>query len=551
MHRRWLVCGCVFLGTLFSTAWGQQVARVDKPAAPRAPAASGNDVLALAGRIDQYVNARLKEVGVPAAPQADDAEFCRRVHLDLVGRIPEISEVRKFLDDKAGDKRVKLVDKLLDDPAFKNHWINVWRSLLLPEVEANFEAQLFVPQFDAWLRKKVNDNTAWDQMVREVLTVPFTGQAVGPARRAGQTGEPTPDSYYLAKEAKPENLAASTSRTFLGIRIECAQCHNHPTAQWKQEQFWSLAAFFAGLQRQGQGNQQFAPVREVFDRRELAIPNDTAGRIVQAMFLDGTEPQWKHKVGPRTTLADWMVAPENPYFARAAANRVWHHFFGMGIVEPVDDMDPENPPSHPELLDDLAKSLTTHDFDLKFLMRAITASQTYQRTSAQTHKDQGDPRLFARMNVKGLTADMVFDSLAMAIGYRDPTPANQRRVNLLGAGTPRSDLTAKFNNSGEKRTETETSILQALSLMNGQVVADATSLDRSETLAGLVDSPFLTNAERIETLFLATLSRMPTAAEAERLGKYVEAGGPAKDSNKALADVFWALLNSGEFLLNH
>lgn len=547
----WLCLG-VWGICLAPMAWGQQVARVDKPVAQPPLSDQTDHAMALAAKIDQYVDARLKEAGVPAAPQADDAEFVRRVYLDLCGRIPQVYEVRGFLADKSKDKRVQLVNKLLaDSPAYRNHWVNVWRSLMLPEVDANFEAQLLVPQFDAWLRKKVTENTAWDKVVREVLTVPFTGQPVGPARRNNQDAEPMPDSYYLAKEAKPENLAASIARTFLGIRIECAQCHNHPTAQWKQEQFWSLAAFFAGLQRPNAGNNAFAPVREVMDRRELAIPNDPSGRIVQAMFLDGMEPQWKFKVGPRQTLADWVTAPDNPYFARAAANRIWAHFFGIGIIEPVDDMDPENPPSHPELLDELAKQLIAHNFDLKFLMRAIAASQTYQRTSMQTDKGQADPRLFAKMTVKGLTADMVFDSLAMAIGFKDNSDPNQRRINILGPGSPRTDLTAKFKNTGDKRTESQTSILQALSLMNGQVVADATSLERSELLASVADAPFMSTWQRIDTLFLATLSRPPTDKEAERLVKYVEAGGPEKDGKKALADVLWALLNSGEFLLNH
>ena len=158
--------------------------------------------------------------------------------------------------------------------------------------------------------------------------------------------QPTPLAFYLAKDVKPENLAASTARLFLGIRLECAQCHNHPFAQWKREQFWSYAAFFAGLGRQNQPDGSPGAIREIYDKRELAIPG--ASQVVSAAFLDGQEPNWKYRVGPRVTLADWVTAPQNPFFARAAVNRLWAYFFGTGLVDPVDDLGGQNPPSHPE-----------------------------------------------------------------------------------------------------------------------------------------------------------------------------------------------------------
>ncbi len=237
-------------------------------------------------------------------------------------------------------------------------------------------------------------------------------------------GSPTPLAYYFAKEGKPENLAASTARTFLGIRIECAQCHDHPFARWKREQFWGYAAFFGGVQKQGDGDNQFGPIREIPDRRELAIPGTE--RVVQAAFLDGGEPQWRFKVGSRVTLADWMTSAENPYFARAAANRLWAHLFGTGLVDPVDDLSDANPPSHPELLDELARQFAAHGYDLKFLLRALTATRAYQLSSdATSTTSQDDPRLFARMAVKGMTADQLFDSLAQATGLdADPNDAN-------------------------------------------------------------------------------------------------------------------------------
>ena len=203
-----------------------------------------------------------------------------------------------------------------------------------------------------------------------------------------------------------------------------------------------------------------------------------------------------------------------------------------------------------ELLDELARGFADSGFDLKFLVRAITSSRTYQLSSASTHPSQEDPRVFARMALKGLTAEQLFDSLALATGYREGRPAGPRRA-FGPFGSPRDEFRARFSDPSEKRTEHQTSILQALALMNGQFVADATSLDRSETLAAVLDSPFLDNGQRLDTLYLAALSRPVRPEEASRLLPYVNRGGPSGDQRKALADVFWALLNSSEFTLNH
>jgi hypothetical protein len=279
----------------------------------------------------------------------------------------------------------------------------------------------------------------------------------------------------------------------------------------------------------------------------MAIPG--TDRVVQANFLDGTEPRWKYKVGPRITFAEWLTSRENPFFARAAANRMWAHFFGVGIVDPVDDLgDDKAEPSHPGLLEEMGKDFAAHDFDMKYLIRAMTMTRAYQLTSAQTDPTQEDIRLFARMPVKGMTAEQLFDSVSSATGYREPRASQDPFI--FGASTPRTEFLAKFA-SQDKRTESTTSILQALALMNGKLVADATNVERSVTLAGVADAPFLDTAGKVETLFLGTLSRAPRAEERDRFVKYVEGGGPGKDKKKALADVFWALLNSSEFMLNH
>jgi hypothetical protein len=535
---------------MFRPRWGLLALGALLAAAGAAPAAPGKDNLrdarALAERIDRALAERWQRDKVTPAPLADDAEFVRRAYFDFVGRIPSVSEGRRFLKDQSSDKRVKLIEELLDSPGYVTHMTHVWRALLLPESDTNYELRYLQPSFELWLRGKFEENVSYDKIVRELVTLPFgTGRDAMQAYQDMQNpNNATPVAFYMAREGKPENLAASTARLFLGARLECAQCHNHPFARWTREQFWGLAAFYAGLQRpRGQGF--YGPISEVLDRRELTIPGTE--RVVQANFLDGTEPKWKYKTGPRVTLADWMTSKDNPYFARAAANRMWAHFFGIGIVDPVDDFNDENKPSHPEILDDLARQFADHDFDLKFLIRAIALTKAYQLTSAATDVSQDDVRQFSRMAVKGLTPEQLYDSIVQATGYRDPTPANQR---LYDFQSPRAVFVSKFA-AQEKRTEYHTSIPQALALMNSQLMADVTSLNRSETLAAVTEAPFLDTPAKVEALFLASLSRKPRPEEMERLVKYVNDGGAAKNQKKALADVFWALLNSPEFILNH
>lgn len=510
------------------------------------------DAATLAATIDRYLAAGWEANKIQPAPPASDGEFVRRVYLDLAGRIPSVAEIRAFLDDQRPDKRHRLVEQLLEGPRYVTHFTNVWRSLLLPETANNLQAGFLTPGFESWLRAKLQQNTPYDAMVRELLTVPMAGQGRNPFGQAN--GAPSPIAFYLSKEVKPENLAAAVSRLFLGVKIECAQCHNHPFAQWKRDQFWSFAAFFAGLQRQGNGD-FVAAGREMADRRELTIPGTE--RVVQAAFLDGAAPKWKYNTSARATLAEWMTRKDNPYFARAVVNRLWGYFFGIGIIDPVDEMvGGEHTASHPELLDELARQFAEHNFDLKFLIRAITASRAYQLSSLAMHTSQDDPYQFARMSLRGLSAEQLFDSIAQATGYQGATNGNPR---FFGNPGVRGRFLTQFANASDKATEVQTSILQALSMMNGVVTAAATDLERSETLAALLDAPFMDTAERIETIYLATLSRKPTPREASRMVLYVEKGGSAGDSstdkdknyNRALADVFWVLLNSGEFFLNH
>jgi len=504
-----------------------------------------DDAVHLAAQIDEVISRRWQAEQVVPAPPADDAAFIRRVSLDIAGKIPAVSDLHEFLDDASPDKRRKLVEHLLDSPAYVAHFSNVWRSVMLPEAASNLEVRFLVPGFEAWLRKQLAANTSFDALVREILTVPVDPRlAANPFQP--QT-EVTPVGFYQAKQLKPENLAAGTARMFLGVRIECAQCHDHPFDDWKREQFWGYAAFFAGVERDQNGAKgALDAIRELFGSRELAIPG--TDRKVAPTYLDGAQPKIKFRDSPRGVLADWMISDRNTYFARTAVNRLWGHFFGIGIVNPIDDFTADNPPSHPELLDELAREFAAHKFDFKFLIRAITASRTYQLSSRQTHKSQENPRLFACMALKGLSGEQLFDSIAQATGYHEPY-GNRNPAGMMN-NTPREEFVQMFDNGRDTIIEQQTTILQALSMMNGQFVSDATGLEKSATLSAVAEFPLMTPAERIEALYLAALSRKPRAEELDRLVNYVETGGAAKDPKKALSDVFWALLNSSEFLFN-
>jgi hypothetical protein len=489
----------------------------------------------LAQRIDALLARQQAAVQVTPAPLASDAEFLRRVTLDLAGRIPYAHETQAFLTDARTDKRARVIEQLLAGSGYAAHFTQFWRGVLLPEASASIEGRVLAPGFEAWLQQKLTADTSWDRVVQELLTLPISAER-GQLQR-GNLGQVSPSAFYAAKEAKPENLAASTARALLGVQLECAQCHNHPFAAWTREQFWSLAAFFAGIERTGPT--AFQPLREIVERRELAIPGTE--RVVQATFLDDQEPQWKHRTSARIALADWVTAPANPYFAKATVNRLWGALFGVGIVDPVDDFNDNNAPSHPAVLDELARAFVASGFDLKYVLRTLALTSAYQRSSAQN--PPSDLRWFARHPVRSLTGAQLFDSLSVATGYV-PSPAEARNP----FDSTRIRFLTNFAAS-QRPTEAQTSILQALTLMNGQFVAGATgtpSLEQGRTLQALLafEQP---TADRIDTLYLTALSRLPTESERGRVQAYLG----AKPKPRQWGDVFWALLNSAEFRLNH
>jgi Protein of unknown function (DUF1553)/Protein of unknown function (DUF1549) len=517
---------------------------------------AADPVAQLATQINREVGTRWTEEQLEPAPPANDAEYLRRTYLNIVGRIPSCSEVQTFLEETRPDKRRAVVDRLLESPAYPTHFAGILRAAIVPEVSADPQLQFQgAAGFEQWLRRRIAEDAGYDRIARELLTAP-----------AGSQG---PGFYYVAKGAKPENIAAGASRVFLGVRIECAQCHNHPFAKWKREQFWQLAAFFAGVDRPANGR-----IGDDARLAELKIPG--LEKVVQARFLDESAPTLTGDGKPREALANWMTAADNAYFARAAVNRIWAHFFGTGIVDPIDDFDESNPPSHPQLLDGMAAEFMQQKCDVKFLIRSICASRPYQLSSLQTDSRQSDRRFFARAAVKGLTATELAASIAQAVGEFDTPNDNAMQLPGMPANTAtlRALVGELFKNDNVEPVDNEATILQALGLMNSTGIDEQTAPTRGNTLGAVLASPFLDTAGRVEILYLTTLSRKPTTQESARFVKYVESGGTHSaskpkmgsvfqqlittdrtksrgDKGVALGDVFWALLNSSEFLTNH
>ena len=492
------------------------------------------DAKSLTDRIDAVLAARWAEAKLRPAAIADDGDFLRRVSLDLIGKIPTASVAADFLDDPAPGKRLALVDRLLDSPAYTTHATEIWRRLLLPEADTEDLARQVSGNFETWLRKMVIEDAGYDRIVREILTAKLNVQTANVVNTMSRP-VPSPVAYYTAKENKPENLASGVSRVFLGVRLECAQCHNHPFASWKREQFWSLAAFFAEIAPQTPDDGQAARrMPSTVPIRELTIPGTK--KVVKATHLDGSAPVWRPRADSREILADWITAPENPYLAKAVVNRVWARFFGLGLVEPVDDLDNATTSEFSGLLDELADQFRAHGYNLKFLIRVLTATRAYNLSSVANQIESSGPA-FAAMPLRGLSPVQLFDSLSQATG--SGSPADRGRFLEL------------FATRDVRPVEAETTIIQALTIMNGSYIDSATNPETSQVLAAIVKAPFLDTPARIDTLYLATLARRPRPEERDFLVKYVDGRTREEDRSKALADIFWAILNGPEFHLNH
>ncbi|CAN5441474.1 hypothetical protein BH10PLA2_BH10PLA2_12490 [soil metagenome] len=482
----------------------------------------------LARRVDAVLATTWKQAGIRPAPLSDDAEFLRRVTLDLSGHIPTVTEARKFLDDKSADKRVKLIDRLLVQPSYAVQFSRVWRDRWLPQSAAQFEE--LRPEFEDWLRQRLSSNTSYDRMVRELLCVSSHTEAQARNAEAGKSGF----LFLQANEFKPENLAGSTARIFLGVNIECAQCHDHPHARWTRRQFWEFAAFFTDANASG--------------KQELSIPGSKDKEKVTPHCIDGSTllatPGKVDAIASRSRLVDWMTMPDNSYFSRNVVNQVWTYLFGVGLVESIDDPKGAAPAGRQEILDQLARAFADSGFDLQYLVRTLVLSRAYQLSSAAgstANTDEAGQFNFEHAMLRSQTGEQLYESLLRATGMDAtsvPAPA-------------KSEFLARFRQQSERATEADATILQSLVRMNGTLVAQAVDPERGKTISAAADAPFLDNAQRIESLYLAALSRRPRPEELVRLHPLLTNCKSASERRRALSPIFWALLNCHEFAVNH
>jgi len=537
----------VLLG-IVATALFPLAGRAQGPLAP----GDKEDVLALSKWIDDYLERRWRELNVQPAPLAEDAIFFRRLHLDLVGKIPELIDVQDYLGNPHDSKRWDAVERCLQNEASPRHFANFWRSQIIGR-SSNQQFQFVYPQFEAWLEDRIKKHTPLDQIATQIVTAQNNGpQGFQPG--FGQGGQPiTPQAFFVVNEGKAENLAGSTARVFLGVKIECAQCHKHPFAKWTREQFWEFAAFYSGQNNpfQPQPVQPKQQKANFIPGREIVIPE--MNKVVKAKFLNGKEPQWGAFSDSRKVLAEWVTSPENPYFARAMSDHLWAYFFGVSLLEPILEPSDDSPITHPELLDKLAEELVKHRFDQMYLVRALAHTKAYQRSSGGPElATKEDYHLFLRMPIRSLTPEQIYDSIVVATHLRDSQPYSMdMRFNPGNPlnNSPRGQFLAKFGTQ-ERRYDPQTSILQALFMMNGKFMTDRTKAESNEDIITLakLDRP---SRDKLRTMYYMLLSRPPRQDELDRLSPYVEGGGPTRNTQRAIEDIYWSLLNSPEFLLNH
>ncbi len=480
-------------------------------------------------RIDEIFTAAWKGAGVEPAELADDAMFLRRASLDITGTIPTVSEVREFLNDPSPDKRAHVIEEMLSRPRHATHLSQVWRAVMLPRgTDANTGGV-----FENWLQEQFREHKRYDELVHELLTA--TGSL------GQQDAEPV--LYYYALQVKPEELASSATQIFLGVQIRCAQCHDHPFTDWKQDDFWGVAAFFAEVSPPGGVDQAGIP-GSIDDVYNSEVRNPKTNEEVSPAYLDATEYVSEVGLTRRQQFADWVTSPENPYFAKATVNRVWGLLFGRGLVDPVDDLGVHNPPSQAEVLELLADDFIASGFDIDRTLQILAMTNVYGRSSVTSSAAAPAPELFAAMPVRSLSAEQVLECLLTATGRREPLEADLPAFREM-----RTAFLARLEAPTRRPTEFQGGIPQTLTMLNGELVAGLVDPQQGDLIAAVVDSPFFSDRERVETLFLATVGRYHTDEEWSLVQVHLGTPG-SHQSREALGDILWALVNSSEFVLS-
>lgn len=501
--------------------------------------------------IDQLIDQKLQRLKIQPSSVVDDAAFLRRASLDLTGQLPTPDEVRAFVADRtpSRQKRSKLVDKLIASPAFVDHWTLKLADLL--QNSRKYLGEKGVYTFQEWLRQSLAENKPYDKLVREILT-----------SRGSSYESPASNFFRVTREAKP--TMEKTTQVFMGVRMVCAQCHDHPFERWTQNQYYEMAAFFAAV-----GIRPGFEVGEeiVYDQRaEFDIKHPKDGRLVKPQFLVAATVASTGAVSipsdgkRRQALAEWVTSKENPFFAKSTSNRVWSYFFGKGIIDPVDDIRASNPPVNPELLDALTKDFVDHGFDLRHLMRTIANSRAYQASIVTNDWNATDETNFSHAKPRRLTAEQLMDGLTLAAGARPvlaEVPPDTRAEQVVDPHIGKEGFLDLFGRPAresacECERRADLSLPQALNLVNGKTISDAVANTNGRIAKAILAGK--TDSDLIEELYLATFSRAPSAAERQQSVAYLqsaEAGSASRGRAARAQDLLWALVNSKGFLYNH
>ncbi|MEA3208925.1 MAG: hypothetical protein QOE70_1982 [Chthoniobacter sp.] len=500
--------------------------------------------------IDERVLEKLRELNLPPSARCADGEFIRRAFLDTIGILPTAEETRAFLAETAPDKRDRLIEALLQRPEFVDFWAYKWSDLLL--VNSNTLPVQSMWSYYQWIRRQVELNTPWDEMVRDLLTA------------TGSTHENGAGNFFVLHD-EPTKLAETVSVAFLGMSINCAKCHNHPMEKWTNDQYYAFANLFSRVHLK---NGAVPDERVIFSDTNGDLVQPLGGKAQPPTPLDGQPGSLTSPEDRRRPLAKWLTAPENPYFSRAITNRVWKSFFAVGLVESVDDLRMTNPASNEKLLGEAAAFLAGNQFDLKRLMRTILQSESYQRSSVALPENQDDARFYARYYPRRLMAEVMLDAVSQVTavptvfrmdrrnankGLGDAYPTGYRALQLPDSNTA-SYFLASFGRPNRVQTcdcerTNEPSMAQALHIANGDTLNQklAAKDNRVEKLlaSGRSDS------DLVEEAYLHALSRAPSEKEKAAVLEVLAGAKIPAEKRTALEDVFWSLLSSREFLFNH
>lgn len=495
--------------------------------------------------VDKHTFAKLKQMTIAPSDLCNDYEFVRRAYLDCIGRMPTPAESKAFLTDKDAKKRDKLIDALVEMPEFADFWALKWADVLRSSRKTIQTKGSY--GFQAWLRTHFQKDTPMDEIVRELIT------------SNGNTYTNPPANYYrIAKD--PQSLAETTAQLFLGVRMQCAKCHNHPFERWSQDDYYGMAAWFARVKTKpeptlGTKPQGGAPVTAeiVFQARDGEVTQPRSGKTMKPRYIGVGDADVKPGEDRRNLLAAWLTSPENPFFAKSVANRVWFHLMGKGIVDPVDDFRDSNPSCNDELLDALAKDFVKNKFDMKHLVRTIMKSRTYQLSAQPNDSNKDDNKYFSHAVTKLLTAEQLLDAICDFTAVPEKfagLPAGTRAIQLPDGevnhpflktfGQPARELAC------ECERESDGNLAQALQLINGPTVNE--KVRNANNRLGTLIAAKMGDEQILTELFYAALARAPFDDE-----KTIALGHVAKgtDKRKAWEDVLWAVLNTREFLFRH